>query len=763
MLDPLPGSGQEVFSPCPGQPTTCQGGLKPGFQKWAYENTYSFPGQCSDWVISASISHRNASISTIQNPTSTSLYLEARLNNLIGDNSSVQHSVDPIFIMCLNQPFVYNPGMVDAEGDSLVYELIPARIDANNSVTYLGTYSAIQPLSSVSGATLNSTTGDFTINPNLVETGVMVYRILEYRNSLLIGSIMFEGNIFTTPCPNQIPICYPQMGQQSFAVLPGPFCFNIYTYDPDTFDTLTISYQGIGIPGATFILSNDPNPVGTFCWDPDSADVRPQPYSFFITIEDNACPNHGVQVYAFDITVTFDSSIATFFPIETSFSGNVFYDLNQNGLKDTMEMDLPGQRIDISPDNASKFTDINGDFYFKSFLNSPQTLTVVPEPGWVVTTDSLSFTFGDDSLLHSGLDFGLAPVSNFNALKINLASGSPTCNSIEYYYLSYVNTGTENADGRIVLVIDSDTYFNSSNPSPDFVSGDTLIYNFTSLSTFQTGEIFIGIYLPFAGTPLDYNYSIELDSVGNFVEKDSGSLHQTVVCSFDPNDKAVSPEGLYSDHRVLSTDPLSYTIRFQNTGNDTAFTVFVQDYIDPSLDIQSLNLISSSHPMSTTIFPDRMVEFRFNNIHLPDSNVDEPGSNGFIQYEITPLQNLSLPVVVNNEANIYFDSNAPVVTNNVWNTLVSDLTVGVASIAADEDQILVIPNPIQHHAEIRFGKSFATMESQFRIFDAMGQLVENRTVNTSSIHISKGNLPPGIYFLELKNNNSRATGRFVIE
>jgi len=765
VLNPFIGTGQEVTHPCMDQQTTCVGGTAPGIQKWQYKSLYTFSGQCADWLMYASFATRSDSITTIQNPSGSNLYIEARLNNTTGDNNTPQNSVDVFFPLCIDQQIVINSGMIDADGDSLVYELIPARIDANTNVTYIGSYSAQQPITSSPAASLDPNTGDLVLAPTTIEMGILVYRVLEYRNGILIGSRMLETTIYTIPCNNDLPEFFiPNwLNNYSLVVLPGPFCFQIYTYDSDTSDVLTMSYMGY-IPDATFYVAGSPHPQGTFCWEPDSSDVRPQPYMVNIKVTDNNCPSPGIQIYSFSITVTFDSSAATVFPNETFYSGNVFFDLNQDGVKDSSEIDLTGRMIKVTPDSVTLLTGSSGNYFYYTSGNGTQMLSIHPELHWHITTDSLFYTIPDDSLNHTGLDFGLAPDSNYISLSVHAGSGVPRCNQPVNYILSFYNDGTTVLDGRTFFIPDPNTTYLSSIPAPDLISGDTLIYYFQNLWPSQSHQAVIQLNLPGAGTQLDHHAVVEMDSAGNFYELDSYLLHQTVACSFDPNDKAVSPEGLYSDHRVLSTDPLLYTIRFQNTGNDTAFTVFVQDQIDPSLDIQSLHVIGSSHAMSTTIFPDRMVEFRFNNILLPDSNADEPGSNGFIQYEITPLQNLSLPVVVENEASIYFDSNAPVLTNTVWNTLVSDLTVGETSMMINEEHLIVIPNPFHQQAEIQLGNKFAAIESQFQIFDAMGNMVDSRKVNTSSIQISKGDLQPGIYFFELWNVfGRRATGKFIID
>jgi uncharacterized repeat protein (TIGR01451 family) len=48
--------------------------------------------------------------------------------------------------------------------------------------------------------------------------------------------------------------------------------------------------------------------------------------------------------------------------------------------------------------------------------------------------------------------------------------------------------------------------------------------------------------------------------------------------SFDPNDKLVNKATLPTTYNA-NKDRLLYTIRFQNTGTDTAFTVIVRDAV----------------------------------------------------------------------------------------------------------------------------------------------------------------------------------------
>src|SRR5262249_13810922 len=55
------------------------------------------------------------------------------------------------------------------------------------------------------------------------------------------------------------------------------------------------------------------------------------------------------------------------------------------------------------------------------------------------------------------------------------------------------------------------------------------------------------------------------------------STRRPVFGSYDPNDKTAEPVGTGDDHFIPADTTLHYLIRFQNTGNDTAFNIVVRD------------------------------------------------------------------------------------------------------------------------------------------------------------------------------------------
>ncbi len=153
-----------------------------------------------------------------------------------------------------------------------------------------------------------------------------------------------------------------------------------------------------------------------------------------------------------------------------------------------------------------------------------------------------------------------------------------------------------------------------------------------------------------------------------YVDIDCG----TITAAYDPNDKRAEPEGYSDQHYVLPERTLEYTIRFQNTGNDTAQTVVIRDTLSEWLDMCSLRPGVSSHPYRLELDSAHAIAFVFENILLPDSSTNLPGSQGFVEYTVKPKAEAPLETRIENTAAIYFDVNPPIFTNTTFHTLGRD-------------------------------------------------------------------------------------------
>ncbi|MEL7163083.1 MAG: hypothetical protein AAFN92_20150, partial [Bacteroidota bacterium] len=146
-----------------------------------------------------------------------------------------------------------------------------------------------------------------------------------------------------------------------------------------------------------------------------------------------------------------------------------------------------------------------------------------------------------------------------------------------------------------------------------------------------------------------------------------GNLARSVACrenvgAYDPNDKTAYPRG-YGGGEILPGTRLTYDIRFQNTGTDTAFTVVIRDTLEPTLDLATFKPEGASHPYTFTLDTNRVVTFTFANILLPDSSVNLAASQGVVQFSIDHDSTLLRGSYVDNRAAIFFDFNEPIITN----------------------------------------------------------------------------------------------------
>lgn len=351
--------------------------------------------------------------------------------------------------------------------------------------------------------------------------------------------------------------------------------------------------------------------------------------------------------------------------------GDVYFDINQNGSRDVGELGLANQRILFSPSTIIGFTDQLGH-YNVIIDTGTYTVSAVLQPTFVLTSapSSYSVTVPPST---AGHDFGLYANANYSPQLFNVWHHPMRCNTSGYTYITQTNSGTVPVSGSITLVHSPNMPFNSSLPAPNYISGDTLRWDYASLQAggvLQIGQPFIAFNDPAAGQTVWYNV---IDSVfdggGNFQEVLMDSFSFLVSCSCDPNEKMVTPVGITNQHYTPLADELKFTVNFQNTGNDTAFTVVIHDTLDTNLDLSTFKLLSSSHPVGAQMDANGALRFSFYNILLPDSNIDEPGSHGYVAYSIKPKTGLADPTVIHNTAHIVFDLNSAIVTNTSYNTL----------------------------------------------------------------------------------------------
>ncbi|QQR96351.1 MAG: T9SS type A sorting domain-containing protein [Bacteroidota bacterium] len=298
-----------------------------------------------------------------------------------------------------------------------------------------------------------------------------------------------------------------------------------------------------------------------------------------------------------------------------------------------------------------------------------------------------------------------------------------------------------------------------SSATPASITTDSVIWNIGSLAPFQSGNIVVTVNVH-TGLPIGslINSSVRIEPVAGDANPGCNYSSWEVFTrgSFDPNDILVSRDTLFTTE-IPNPPYLDYIIRFQNTGNDTAFNVKILNPLDTNkLQLNTLEYVASSHPVNMNfIYHERNMEFKFDNILLPDSNVNEPLSHGFIHYRIKPKTSLVLNDNIQNNAAIYFDFNNPVITNTVTTRVV--LPTGIASYQSAEN-IQLFPNPAQSEINLQH----ITAVEKIQVIDLLGKIVfEKKTNSQQNLKINISQFQNGVYFVKAYSTQGVVVKKFV--
>jgi len=237
-------------------------------------------------------------------------------------------------------------------------------------------------------------------------------------------------------------------------------------------------------------------------------------------------------------------------------------------------------------------------------------------------------------------------------------------------FINVINQGCFPMNGTVVFVLDPLLNYINSVPPPDQISGDSLFWILSAFTFDSLHFTPVVTVLTDINAPIGDSVCLSLNILPFETDGDNMmTMCYPIVNSSDPNDKQVSPQGFSSHGFIANNQKMYYTVNFQNTGNADAINIYITDTLDADLNLQTLQVYSSSHPMITEIYPGNVLRFRFDNIHLPDSTTNEPLSHGYVMYEIDQNPDLAVYTEIENTAYIYFDFNQPVITNSVLNTI----------------------------------------------------------------------------------------------
>ncbi len=205
---------------------------------------------------------------------------------------------------------------------------------------------------------------------------------------------------------------------------------------------------------------------------------------------------------------------------------------------------------------------------------------------------------------------------------------------------------------------------------------------------------------------------------------------------------------------------MTYTIRFQNTGNYQADFVKVTDTLSDKLDLTTLRVLAASHNYVLTVKNKNVLEFDFNPIYLPDSTSNEKESHGFIKFTIKPKKTLTASEMIKNTGYIYFDYNPAIITNTVEtaNQKVSSLFTPSVS-----EAISVYPNPTNGSFSFSYDK-YCGKDMSINVYSIDGKLMLSKHSIGDNVNTVNGeNLKAGMYILQVRVGNDLTYGKFVVE
>jgi Leucine-rich repeat (LRR) protein len=408
----------------------------------------------------------------------------------------------------------------------------------------------------------------------------------------------------------------------------------------------------------------------------------------------------------------------------------------------------------ISDDEGNYRYDVQqGTHTFVPVLENPAYFNVSPNSATVIFPSQPSPLDQHFCLTANGLHNDLEVV----LLPYNQAMAGDDA----YYKIIYKNKGTHAQSGQISLAFDDDVLdFLYSSPVVSGQSSNSLTWSFTGLEPFETRQITLSVNLNGAtevpalnsGDILDYALTISGGADETPVDNVS-TVSQTVVNSFDPNDKTCLEGNTISPDMIGKY--VHYIIRFENTGSANAQNIVVKDMIDTSkFDVATLIPLSGSHPFITKITNTNKVEFIFENINLP---FDNASNDGYVAFKIKTKPTLVVGDTFSNTANIYFDYNFPIVTNTATTAI---QLLGTPDFEFS-NYFTLYPNPAKNVVNIETKSSIQLKSAE--IYNMLGQLVLAVTNMENSTSIDVADLTAGNYFIKISSDKGTSSAKFIKE
>jgi uncharacterized repeat protein (TIGR01451 family) len=289
------------------------------------------------------------------------------------------------------------------------------------------------------------------------------------------------------------------------------------------------------------------------------------------------------------------------------------------------------------------------------------------------------------------------------------------------------------------------------------ITGNTFTYQIADFGTINNSQAFGLLFktdtTAQSGDTICVNATVTSAGNDNNLSNNSYQFCYNVINSYDPNMKEVYPVNVLPGYQ----DWFTYTIHFQNTGFAPAFNIRLADTLDSNFDLETFQVINYSH-YNTVSLHNNNLSFRFPNIMLPDSTSNPEGSKGFVQYRIKPKPSLPLGTQIQNTAHIYFDYNAPIVTNTTINEFTQTASIKESKHLSS---ITIYPNPSTGKYFITLQENIKSNEFNIEVYNLLGELILNQKIQNQTTQIDLSQYPQGTYILKASGANQSFHQRII--
>ncbi len=427
----------------------------------------------------------------------------------------------------------------------------------------------------------------------------------------------------------------------------------------------------------------------------------------------------------------------------------------------TTGLNFPNRRVNTTDGTYtySTYSDTTGDYHILIPNSGNYTTTALTNLNANFTSNpaSVTITSNGTGIDYNNTNFCISSAANYSDLTVNMFNINQAIpGNLAHYRISYYNNGSTNLNGSIQL-----TYNNSkltlagANPTQNSSTASTLTWNYTNLLPFEYRYIDLSLNVLIPPT-VNVNDVLAFTVVANPTAGDNVpanntlSWNQTVRSSFDPNDKTVIEGATITPSQTANY--LTYVTRFQNTGNANATTVVVKETLDPKLDWNTFEPIASSHTSNIQIKNGNQVTYTFSNIDLPYEMANATASHGWMSYRIKPKSNVVINDIMSSKSDIYFDYNAPIITNTV-----STQVTALGTTDYIKTNFKVYPNPAANYLII---EANANMEAHYQIMDVNGKVLQSNSIESMK-PIDISTLQSGFYLVNILTQQGKGTYKLI--